>query len=157
MTSRDRARAQSAALTRRTGASTASPDPSALVIFGVTGDLSRKKLMPAVYDLANRGLLPPGFGARRFRAPRLGRPGLRAGRARRRASSTRRTRFRRGRSGASWLQGSASCQGEFDDDAAFTRLNRDPGEARPRPRHDGQPRVLPVDPAEGVPARGASS
>jgi glucose-6-phosphate 1-dehydrogenase len=36
--------------------------PSALVIFGVTGDLSRKKLMPAVYDLANRGLLPAGFG-----------------------------------------------------------------------------------------------
>ncbi|TFD76666.1 glucose-6-phosphate dehydrogenase [Cryobacterium fucosi] len=35
--------------------------PSSLVIFGVTGDLSRKKLMPAVYDLANRGLLPPGF------------------------------------------------------------------------------------------------
>ena len=35
--------------------------PCGLVIFGVTGDLSRKKLMPAVYDLANRGLLPPGF------------------------------------------------------------------------------------------------
>jgi glucose-6-phosphate 1-dehydrogenase len=35
--------------------------PSSLVIFGVTGDLARKKLMPAVYDLANRGLLPPGF------------------------------------------------------------------------------------------------
>ncbi|NEM90159.1 glucose-6-phosphate dehydrogenase [Galbitalea soli] len=35
--------------------------PSALIIFGVTGDLARKKLMPAVYDLANRGLLPPGF------------------------------------------------------------------------------------------------
>ena len=35
--------------------------PSSLVIFGVTGDLSRKKLLPAVYDLANRGLLPPGF------------------------------------------------------------------------------------------------
>jgi glucose-6-phosphate 1-dehydrogenase len=31
------------------------------VLFGVTGDRSRKKLMPAVYDLANRGLLPPGF------------------------------------------------------------------------------------------------
>ncbi len=37
------------------------PEPCALVIFGVTGDLSRKKLIPAVYDLANRGLLPPGF------------------------------------------------------------------------------------------------
>ncbi|HET7174127.1 MAG TPA: glucose-6-phosphate dehydrogenase [Nocardioidaceae bacterium] len=36
--------------------------PCGLVIFGVTGDLSRKKVMPAIYDLANRGLLPPGFG-----------------------------------------------------------------------------------------------
>ncbi|MBO0855240.1 MAG: glucose-6-phosphate dehydrogenase, partial [Nocardia sp.] len=35
--------------------------PCSMVIFGVTGDLSRKKLMPAIYDLANRGLLPPGF------------------------------------------------------------------------------------------------
>ncbi|MFZ5852648.1 MAG: glucose-6-phosphate dehydrogenase [Actinomycetota bacterium] len=35
--------------------------PCGLVIFGVTGDLSRTKLMPAIYDLANRGLLPPGF------------------------------------------------------------------------------------------------
>ncbi len=35
--------------------------PCGLIIFGVTGDLSCKKLMPAVYDLANRGLLPPGF------------------------------------------------------------------------------------------------
>ncbi|MDP5025957.1 MAG: glucose-6-phosphate dehydrogenase, partial [Aquiluna sp.] len=35
--------------------------PSGLILFGVTGDLSRKKLMPAVYDLANRGLLPPAF------------------------------------------------------------------------------------------------
>src|ERR1700733_5192638 len=35
--------------------------PCVLVIFGVTGGLARKKLMPAIYDLANRGLLPPGF------------------------------------------------------------------------------------------------
>ena len=35
--------------------------PSTMVLFGVTGDLSRKKVMPAIYDLANRGLLPPGF------------------------------------------------------------------------------------------------
>ena len=35
--------------------------PSSLVIFGVTGDLARKKLMPAIYDLAHRGLLPAGF------------------------------------------------------------------------------------------------
>ena len=35
--------------------------PCGLVLFGVTGDLARKMLMPAIYDLANRGLLPPGF------------------------------------------------------------------------------------------------
>ncbi|MGY1842736.1 glucose-6-phosphate dehydrogenase [Modestobacter sp. SYSU DS0875] len=37
------------------------PEPCALVVFGITGDLSRKKLLPAVYDLANRGLLPTNF------------------------------------------------------------------------------------------------
>ena len=30
-----------------------------VVIFGVTGDLARKKLMPAIYDLANRGCCRP--------------------------------------------------------------------------------------------------
>ena len=35
--------------------------PCSMVLFGVTGDLARKKIMPAIYDLANRGLLPPGF------------------------------------------------------------------------------------------------
>jgi len=35
--------------------------PSGMVIFGVTGDLARRKLLPAIYDLANRGLLPAGF------------------------------------------------------------------------------------------------
>ena len=35
--------------------------PCAVVLFGVTGDLARKKVMPAIYDLANRGLLPPTF------------------------------------------------------------------------------------------------
>ncbi len=35
--------------------------PCGMVMFGVTGDLARKKLMPAIYDLSHRGLLPPGF------------------------------------------------------------------------------------------------
>jgi glucose-6-phosphate 1-dehydrogenase len=37
------------------------PEPCALVVFGVTGDLARKKLIPAVYDLHSRGLLPTDF------------------------------------------------------------------------------------------------
>ena len=37
------------------------PEPCALVVFGVTGDLARKKLIPAIYDLHSRGLLPTDF------------------------------------------------------------------------------------------------
>ncbi len=38
-----------------------SPDPCALVIFGATGDLTRRKLFPALYSLGLRGLLPERF------------------------------------------------------------------------------------------------
>ncbi len=37
------------------------PDPCTLVIFGASGDLTHKKLMPALYALATRRLLPPRF------------------------------------------------------------------------------------------------
>ena len=33
----------------------------ALVIFGATGDLTRRKLLPALYFLADRGLLDRRF------------------------------------------------------------------------------------------------
>lgn len=38
-----------------------SPNPCVLVIFGATGDLTAKKLLPALYNLAREGLLPPRF------------------------------------------------------------------------------------------------
>src|SRR5579884_758360 len=38
------------------------PDPCILVIFGASGDLTQKKLIPALYALAVRGLLPERFG-----------------------------------------------------------------------------------------------
>src|SRR5205823_5435552 len=37
------------------------PDPCALVIFGASGDLTHKKLMPALYALMLRRLLPTKF------------------------------------------------------------------------------------------------
>jgi glucose-6-phosphate 1-dehydrogenase len=37
------------------------PDPCVLVIFGASGDLTRRKLLPALYALAYRRLLPEGF------------------------------------------------------------------------------------------------
>ncbi|HEY6876074.1 MAG TPA: glucose-6-phosphate dehydrogenase, partial [Candidatus Dormibacteraeota bacterium] len=36
-------------------------EPSIMVIFGATGDLSSKKLLPAIYNLAKQRLLPAGF------------------------------------------------------------------------------------------------
>ncbi len=35
--------------------------PCAFTIFGATGDLSQRKLLPAIYNLGVRGLLPPRF------------------------------------------------------------------------------------------------
>ena len=96
--------------------------PCGLVLFGVTGDLSRKKVMPAIYDLANRGLLPPGFSlvgfARRDWADQdfaqIVHDSVKA---------HARTEFRE----EVWqqlAQGIRFVQGDFDDDAAFDRLRR---------------------------------
>src|SRR5437660_4181310 len=35
--------------------------PTALVIFGATGDLAHRKLLPALYNLAHEGALPEHF------------------------------------------------------------------------------------------------
>ena len=94
--------------------------PCGLVIFGVTGDLSRKKLMPAIYDLANRGLLPPGFSlvgfARRDWADQdFGQVVYEA------VKKHARTPFRE----SVWdrlAEGFRFVQGAFDDDEAFDRL-----------------------------------
>ena len=37
------------------------PDPCALVVFGASGDLTKRKLFPALYSLAYRRLLPENF------------------------------------------------------------------------------------------------
>ena len=39
----------------------ATPGPTTLVIFGASGDLTRRKLLPAVYHLARNQRLPPRF------------------------------------------------------------------------------------------------
>lgn len=35
--------------------------PTSLVIFGSTGDLAHRKLLPALYNLAHEGALPERF------------------------------------------------------------------------------------------------
>lgn len=94
--------------------------PSGLVIFGVTGDLSRKKLMPAVYDLANRGLLPPGFALVGF-ARRDWKDQDFMEVVHESVKQYARTPYRED----VWRQLSAGIRfvaGDFDDDAAFDRL-----------------------------------
>ena len=91
-----------------------------MVIFGVTGDLARKKLMPAIYDLANRGLLPPtfalvGFARRDWANEDFGKVVYEA------VKQHARTPFRQ----EVWdrlAEGIRFVQGTFDDDAAFGRL-----------------------------------
>ncbi len=95
--------------------------PCGLVIFGVTGDLARRKLMPAVYDLANRGLLPPGFALTGF-ARRDWEDQDFAQVVHDAVKANARTPFRE----ATWEQlaeGIRFVQGEFDDDDAFDRLS----------------------------------
>lgn len=94
--------------------------PCGIVIFGVTGDLSRKKLMPAIYDLANRGLLPAsfsliGFARRDWADEDFGQVVYEA------VKQHARTPFRQ----EVWdrlAEGFRFVQGTFDDDAAFARL-----------------------------------
>ncbi|MDQ1696008.1 MAG: glucose-6-phosphate 1-dehydrogenase [Frankiaceae bacterium] len=96
------------------------PDPCALVVFGVTGDLARKKLIPAVYDLGNRGLLPPGFVLLGF-ARRDWDVGEFEALAREAAQQHARTEFRED----VWRRIADSLcflPGAFDDDAAFDAL-----------------------------------
>ncbi len=96
--------------------------PCGLVLFGVTGDLARKKVMPAIYDLANRGLLPPGFSlvgfARRDWADQDFAQIVHDS-----VKTYARTEFRE----EVWKQlaeGFRFVPGNFDDDQAFERLRR---------------------------------
>jgi glucose-6-phosphate 1-dehydrogenase len=94
--------------------------PCAVVIFGVTGDLARKKVVPAIYDLANRGLLPPNFALVGF-ARRDWDDAAFAEEVLRDVKEHSRTPFRQ----VIWDRLADGCrfvEGTFDDDAAFARL-----------------------------------
>jgi glucose-6-phosphate 1-dehydrogenase len=94
--------------------------PCMLILFGVTGDLARKKLLPAIYDLANRGLLPPGFALIGFARREWDNPDFRDV-AYQAVKENARTPFRED----VWehlCEGMHFVPGELDDPAAFDRL-----------------------------------
>ncbi len=93
-----------------------------MVIFGATGDLTRRKLVPALYNLARDRILPPGFAVVGFARRDFGRGQMR-------------DRLLEGanqfsRSGAvvpavweDFAQGLSYIQGEFGDPAAYGKLS----------------------------------
>ena len=94
--------------------------PSGMVIFGVTGDLARKKLLPAIYDLANRGLLPGGFTLIGYGRRDWSKADFEAY-VRNAVLSRARTQFHEN----VWhrlAEGLEFVRGNFDDDAAFDDL-----------------------------------
>ncbi|PZT76150.1 MULTISPECIES: glucose-6-phosphate dehydrogenase [unclassified Streptomyces] len=102
--------------------------PSGLVVFGVTGDLSRKKLLPAVYDLAHRGLLPPGFALVGVALPRQEGEDV-TGLLRESVVRHARTPFRE----EVWERLARSMtfvQGDLADDDVFELLAKETGELR---------------------------
>ena len=99
------------------------PEPFTLVIFGASGDLAHRKLLPAVYDLWREGLLPPAFAivgfARTAKADEAYRAEL--------AESVRQF-ARRGKDVAEHWDDFARCvryvAGSYDDPAAFQALRK---------------------------------
>ena len=112
------------------------------VIFGATGDLAHRKLLPAIYNLGVRGLLPNRFAVVGYARREMSDDDYRE------LARTSLERFSRTPIDEAYWTAFADAlhyqSGGFDDVDHFralgSRLERD----RQGPRHRGQPRLLPV-------------
>jgi glucose-6-phosphate 1-dehydrogenase len=98
----------------------ASPPPQTLVVFGASGDLARRKLLPALYDLAYDGLLPERYAIVGSGASRLDDAQFRE-RARGAVEEFSRHRLDDGRWQA-FAQGLSYVSAPLDDPGAFANL-----------------------------------
>lgn len=96
------------------------PDPCVFIIFGATGDLTSRKLLPAIYNLALSGALPESFAiigfARRPKDDETFRAEMR---------TACEKHSRRPIDAAVWERVARVmryCQGSFEDAAAFSHL-----------------------------------
>ena len=132
------------------------PEPCVVVIFGASGDLTQRKLMPALYALAVRHLLPGALRDRRRRAQRGDRrrvPRADEGRgaAATRATSSARTSGTSSRPGCATARSSSPTpSGEDRLAQLLAELDRERGTQR-------QPRLLPRRPAERDRRRSSSA
>ena len=97
------------------------PDPSCLVIFGASGDLTQRKLVPGLYSLAHDGLLPPGQTIIGFARSEMTDEAFRAS-MREACNQHARTRPVDEAVWENFAKGLFYLSGEFGDPGAFVRL-----------------------------------
>jgi glucose-6-phosphate 1-dehydrogenase len=97
------------------------PDPSCLVIFGASGDLTQRKLVPGLYSLAHDGLLPPGQTIIGFARAEMTDDQFRAS-MREACDKHARTRPVDEAVWENFAKGLFYISGEFTDTAAYTKL-----------------------------------
>ena len=123
--------------------------PTTLVIFGATGDLAKRKLLPALYNLAHEGALPE-----RFHLVGVSRKEKEHEDYREECEQAIR-RFSRRKPDEDVLRGFLEnvryVPGEFDDDAVYAELEQVLDEFDTGGRGTAQPRLLPVDRPELLP------
>jgi glucose-6-phosphate 1-dehydrogenase len=97
------------------------PEPCVMVIFGASGDLTKRKLIPALYNLSRERLIPAGFSVVGFARRPIGDDQFRAN------MLDGVNQFSRSRPAqpAVWetfAAGLTYLQGDFDDPKAYTEL-----------------------------------
>ena len=97
------------------------PDASCLVIFGASGDLTHRKLLPALYSLAHDGLLPSGQTIIGFARPDYTDDAFRMD-IREACNKYARTRPVDEAVWENFAKGLFYVQGDFGDSAAYLRL-----------------------------------
>jgi glucose-6-phosphate 1-dehydrogenase len=99
------------------------PEASCLVIFGASGDLTQRKLVPGLYSLAHDGLLPAGQVIVGFARPDYTDETFRAA-MREACEKHARTRPVDDAVWESFARGLFYVRGEFNDRAAYTKLRQ---------------------------------
>jgi glucose-6-phosphate 1-dehydrogenase len=99
------------------------PDASCLVIFGASGDLTQRKLIPALYSLAHDGLLPTGQTIIGFARPDFTDDAFRLA-MREACDKFARTRPVDDAVWENFAKGLFYVQGEFGEPQGYERLNK---------------------------------
>jgi glucose-6-phosphate 1-dehydrogenase len=97
------------------------PEPSVMVIFGASGDLTKRKLIPAIYNLSRERLLPSGFTVVGFARRPIGDEGFRKNML---EGINQFSRSRPAQSAVwnTFAAGLCYLQGDFDDPNAYREL-----------------------------------